>query len=389
MTVRARGRRLLLVALLALAAIYVVWLGVNVVRFRPPGSTAQTSGRAVGPPYEVTGIYHVHTRFSDGRATPDEVAAVAARRSLDFVILTDHGSPNLKSLESQGRKGGVLVFAGSELSVSRGHLVGLDFAPPARPFSQNADLAIREIAADGGFSIIAHPYSKTPWTWGGEAASSGIEIINCDAEAHLNYLRFFPYLPAFLVKPELVLLKSLSRPVETLRKWDSLAARRAVTGYFGADAHMFYDAVFGCLRLHVLLPEPLAPGFERARAQVFGALRRGEFYNAVDGAAAAGGFRYWAEAGGTARPMGSTIMWDGASPVKLTVRASFPFAIETRLIRDGEVIERATGAGGGPELSYAARRPGVYRVEVYLRAWSPLAADCPWIVSNPIFIRRS
>jgi hypothetical protein len=384
MTKRARGKRLL-AALIGLIAIYVVWLGISVVRFRPPSAPVAATARVEGPPYEVTGVYHIHTRFSDGHATPEEVAAVAARRSLDFVILTDHGSPNLSSLESQGRKNGVSVLAGSELSVSRGHLVALDFVPPARAFSQNADLAIREIAADGGFSVVAHPYSETPWTWGGEAVASGIEVINCDAAVKLNYLRLLPYLPAFLVKPEFVMLKSLSRPENSLRKWDSLAARQTVHGYFAADAHMFYSAVFGCLSLHVLLREPLKPGFEEARSQVFGALRRGEFYNAVDGAAAAGGFRYWAEAGGEARPMGGAIVWDGASLVKLNIRAPFPFAVETRLVRDGEVIERA----GGGELTYAARRAGVYRVEVYLRISSPLAADCPWIVSNPIFIRRS
>jgi hypothetical protein len=384
MTNRARGKRLLTI-LIALVALYVVWLGINVVRFRPPSASVAATARVEGPPYEVTGVYHIHTRFSDGHATPEEVAAVAARRSLDFVILTDHGSPNLRSLESQGRKNGVFVLAGSELSVSRGHLVALDFVPPARPFSQNADQAIWEIAAGGGFSVVAHPFSRTPWTWGGEAVASGIEVINCDAAVKLNYMRFLPYVPAFLVKPELVMLKSLSRPVETLRKWDSLAERQTVYGYFAADAHMFYSAVFGCFRLHVLLREPLATWFEEARSQVFGALRRGEFYNAVDGAAAAGGFRYWAEAGGVTRPMGSTIMWDGASPVKLNIRTAFPFAVETRLIRDGEMLGRA----GGAEFYYAPDRAGVYRVEVYLRTSSPLAADCPWIVSNPIFIRRS
>ena len=39
----------------------------------------------------VAGIAHVHSNRSDGRATPDEVAAAAARAGLKFVVFTDHG----------------------------------------------------------------------------------------------------------------------------------------------------------------------------------------------------------------------------------------------------------------------------------------------------------
>ena len=384
MTDRRRGRRLL-AALILIVAAYCVWLGVTIVRFRPPRAASPAAGRAAGPPYEAVGVYHVHTKFSDGRATPDKIAAAAAGRQLDFVILTDHGNPNLESLAGQGWKRSVLMLAGSELSVSRGHLAALDFALPERPFPQNAGRAIHDVAAAGGFTVIAHPYSKTSWTWGEEAGFSGIEIVDSDSMVKRNYLRVLPYLPASIFRPELPVIRTLSRPVETLRKWDSLAAEQPVYGYFSVDAHMFYSAVFGCFRLHALLEEPLARDFGRARAQVFGALRAGRFYNAVEGAAPAGGFDFRAEAGGCQYPMGSRVEWDGPAAVKLEVRAPFAFAVETRLIRDGEVI----GRGEGAELSYGTDRPGAYRVEVYLKGRSPLAADFPWIVSNPIFIRRS
>ena len=155
-------------------------------------------------------------------------------------------------------------------------------------------------------------------------------------------------------------------------------------GYLSADAHFFYGAVFGCFGLHALLEEPPAPDFEAARTQVFGALRRGRFYGAVDGAAPAGGFEFSAEAGGERFPMGSRVPWNGGPSVKLVVRAPFTFGIAIRLLRDGRVIEE----GRGTELTFAADRPGVYRSEVYLRTRSPLADDFPWIVSNPIFLER-
>ena len=379
MTIRTRGRRLG-AAIIILFAAYALWLGVAILHYRPP--RAARSGR---PVHEVVGVYHVHTKFSDGHAAPEDIATAAAGRKLDFIILTDHGNPNRRSLESQGRKDGVLILAGSELSVSRGHLVALDFAPPERPFPQAAERAILEVAAQGGFTIVAHPYSKTSWTWGEGRGFSGIELADADSMVKRNWLRFLPYLPALPFRPTLPLLKALSRPVKPLGKWDSLAAGQRVYGYFSADAHLLYSVIFGCFQLHALLEEPLAQDFERSKEQVFGALRGGRFFNAVDGAAPAGGFEFSAETRGARFPMGSSVPWDGASAVRLDIRAPFTFPVETCLIRNGELIGRARDQ----ELSYTTNKPGVYRVEVYLRTRSPLAADFPWIVSNPIFLKRS
>ncbi len=386
MTTRRRRRRRI-AALIVIFGAYGLWLGVNVARFSPPLTVSPAVERAGGggPPYEVVGVYHVHTRFSDGHGTPEEIAAAAAGAKLDFVILTDHGNPNRASLASQGRKEGVLMLAGSELSVSRGHLVALDFAAPDRPFPQNAERAILAVAAEGGFSIIAHPYSKTSWTWGEEAGFSGIELADGDSMAKRNWLRVLPYLPALAFRPALPLLKALSRPVKPLEKWDSLAAERPVYGYFSADAHLLYSVVFSGFRLHVLLDEPLDQDFERAKTQLLDALREGRFYSAVEGAAPAGGFRFWAETEGTRSPMGRSMRWEGASRVRFEIRAPFAFPVETCLLRNGVLVGRSQDK----EISYATDKPGVYRVEVYLKVRSPLAADFPWIVSNPIFLKRS
>jgi hypothetical protein len=337
-----------------------------------------------GPPFEVQGVYHIHTTFSDGNSTPDKIAAIAARRSLDFIILTDHGNPNRDCLASQGRRRGILVLAGSELSVSRGHLVALDFGPRSQPFPQPAEQAVQEVAAAGGFTVVAHPFSKVSWTWGREAGFSGIEIIDNDSMLKKNYLRALPHLPTLFIRPEIVLLKTLERPEETLGKWDRLSMKNSLYAYFSADAHTFYSALFSCFHLHVLLDRPIAPDFLEARAQIFRALRQGSFYNAVDAARPASGFLYWAEAEGAKYPMGSRIHWSGSPAATLRVLSAFPFPSEIRLLRNGQTV----WSTGGPEVTYEASRAGVYRVEVYIRGWSPLASDVPWIVSNPIFLRE-
>jgi hypothetical protein len=380
MTLKPRTKRALFLGL-TIAALYSLWLAGQIVRFR-----SEQPGRpsGLGPPFEIKGVYHIHSNLSDGRKSPDKIAAVAAPQSLDFIILADHGNPNVASLAAQGRKGRLLVLAGSELSVSRGHLVALDFAPPTQPFSQNAEQAAAEVKASGGFSVIAHPFSKVRWSWGETPSCNALEIIDNDSMFKRNFVVALPYLPALLFKPRLYLLKTLERPAQSLRKWDELNGQRPVYGFFSADAHIFYAALLSCFRLHVFLEQPLAGEFETAKSQVFGALRLGRFYNAVDAARPAEGFHYWAEEGGEKFPMGITLPFRKASAVRLRASAPFPFAAETCLLRNGETIMRTKEK----ELSYSPDRPGAYRVEIYLQSWSPLAGDIPWIVSNPIFLRE-
>ncbi len=376
-TIRSR----LFFIVLVLLILYSAWLGWKIKEFT---RAEQKFPQPAGPPFEIVGVYHIHTSLSDGQKSPEKVARIAARQGLDFIILTDHGRPNRASLASQGWKNGTLVLAGSELSTNRGHLVGLGFDPPATSFSQNAEQAAREIESLGGFSVIAHPFSKTRWSWGKAMLYQGIEIIDSDTMAKKNLFSALPYLPALFIKPQLYLLKTLERPDEPLKKWDRLSADEPVAGYFSADAHLAYAALFSCLRLHILLDAPLTKSFDPARRQIFAALRQGKFYNAIDAARPAGGFRFWARGKESRSRLDGILPFDPLSPSILRVEAPFPFSFEIRLLRNGETLVLSKEK----ELTYTPDRPGVYRVEVYLRGRTPLDETIPWIVSNPIYFRE-
>ncbi len=375
------GKKRIIRTLLFLLCLYALWLGSILIRFRAPRDILRFKE---SPYFEVQGVYHIHTTHSDGTRTTGKVAAAAARQHLDFIILTDHGNPNRPSLAEQGWKEDVLVLAGSELSVSRGHMVALDFEMSRGTFAQDAELAAQQVKAEGGFLIIAHPYSKARWSWGGAIDPDGIEIVDSDSMIKRNFLSALPYLPVFPFSPRLFLLKTLERPVRTLRKWDELCAVRNVSGYFSADAHLTYGALFSCFRLHVLLGEPLAKPFDEAKDQIFSALRRGRFYSAVDAARPAGGFLFWAESGDTSFPMGSTLSFSATPRLRLRAEADFPQNVEMRLLRDGKTVLRTESR----EISTVPEEPGTYRIEVYLRGKTLLAEDFPWIVSNPIFWRE-
>lgn len=361
--------------ILAAAAVYLLWLTAGIVSYRqhevPDAGSAQ---------WELEGAYHIHTTLSDGFKDPEAVARIAVRSSLDFIILTDHGNPNREGHRVEGWRNGVLVLAGSELSTNRGHLVALGYRLPDGRFSSSAENASRQIRQLGGFTVIAHPYSKTHWTWGDPLSADGMEIFNADSMLKRNVMRWLPYLPAALVSPRFFILKTLAFPEQNIRKWNELSLQNQFCAYFSTDAHTFYGTLFDYLRIHVLLNEPLSAEFEKARQQVLASLKEGRFYNAVEAAAEADGFRFWAEIGGEKVLMGSRK--EAGEQMTLHVQTPFPFAAETLLLLDGRVV----GRSAEPEMTYPAERAGTYRVEVYLTERSPLSNRTPWIVSNPVFI---
>ncbi|MBS3819902.1 hypothetical protein KGY73_10425 [bacterium] len=367
--------------LLALAVVYGVWLGFHILQFEFYTLPESASLPEESP--EIKGVYHLHTKLSDGYKKPGQIARLASKASMDFIILTDHGNPNYGCLESEGWKEGVLVLAGSELSVNRGHLVGLGFDLPLTPLSRKAEEATYHLNSLGGFAIIAHPYSKTSWSWGEFIDYSGMEIINGDTMLRKKFYTWIPYLPALLIKPRLFLLRTLNPPLENLSKWDRLNQIHPLYGYYSSDAHILYGPLLSFVSLHIPLQKPLSSEFREARAQVYKSLKRGAFYNVVEAAAEARGFRFWAQKGEERQRMGSTLFFS-SSPVKLKIHAPFPFKQETHLIHNGETVLKSEKN----KVVFPAEQPGVYRVEVYLKEPTPMGERIPWILSNPIFLTK-
>ncbi|MCY4120695.1 MAG: hypothetical protein OXG72_07215, partial [Acidobacteria bacterium] len=87
------------------------------------------------PSAVLRGAFHVHSRWSDGSGTVDEIALAGAAAGLDFVILTDHGDGMTSRPPSY--RGGVLVIQGTEISTDGGHYVALEL--PAAPYPLGGD----------------------------------------------------------------------------------------------------------------------------------------------------------------------------------------------------------------------------------------------------------
>ena len=55
-------------------------------------SDGDSSGARPGEWLERTGALHIHSRYSDGTGTIEEILSAARGAGLDFVVLTDHDS---------------------------------------------------------------------------------------------------------------------------------------------------------------------------------------------------------------------------------------------------------------------------------------------------------
>jgi hypothetical protein len=371
-------KRKVLSFLLILVTVYLVWLAFHLVTFESYTTVPQKDSF-----FEVAGVFHIHSTFSDGKRSVEQIARCASEKSLNFIVITDHGSPNFESLRSEGWKEGVLVLCGSELSENRGHLVAVGFDTPSSLFSSTAEEAVHQVHGLGGFTVIAHPYSKVQWSWGPRVDYGGLEIISADSMFRQSLPLSLLYFPAFLINPKFAFLKVLSRPEKNLLKWDSLNETPPIFGYYSADAHLFYSALFSSLHVHIPLSRPLSKEFELAKRQVFNSLHTGNFYNAVEAAAQAKGFRFWAEQREKIFPMGSEI----EIQPQTTLHAAMPTGVEleARLLFNGTPVFRSfEGTWAYP----VTNGPGVYRVEVYLKERTPMTKDFPWILSNPLFLKE-
>jgi hypothetical protein len=340
---------------------------------------------------DVACVVHLHSVHSDGTGTVGQIAAAARRAGVDVVLLTDHDTLEARRRGEEGWHGPVLVCVGTEVSpAGRDHYLAFGLEREIDHRGLTSAQIVEAVARAGGFGFPAHPFSR-----GSERfRRPGIawRDLDCDGYTGLEVwsfvtdtaerLRSLREAAAFVAFPQRVVDHP---PRENLAEWDRLGARRRVVGIGGLDAHQLgvriagrvplrliaYRRSFSFLRTHALLERPFTGDAERDRDAVYGALRAGRCYLAMDRLAPAYGFTF--EGDGVA--MGEEVR---ARPLEL--RARLPRAADLELVRDGRSIARARGT----ELVRQVEKPGVYRIAATLPAHGRART---WILSNPIYLR--
>jgi hypothetical protein len=359
----------------AVALVLLAGAAVRVAMWRP----SSVAGQAPDDGFvRVPGIVHVHTTLSDGSGTPDDVIRAARAAGAKFVVITDHNNVDAKSVE--GYRDGVLVIAGSELSTTSGHILGLGIEDPTYRFSGDPLDALEDIRDLGGFPVAAHPmnpradFQFTGWDLPGPW---GVELVNGDSEWRTAGWRSLLTPALYGVNRRYALLQLLNSPGPMLTRWDQLLADRDVAGVAGTDAHggfLSYESLFSVMRNYVVLTAPLTGRFDEDRRAVLDALRHGHSYVGIDGLADAGGFSFVAEAPGHRWTMGDTVA--PVAALRLKAGGRVPAGSRVVLVRDGTLMTETQGA-----LDVAVPGAGVYRTEVHVDG-----ALVPWILSNPIYI---
>jgi len=337
--------------------------------------------------HDLACVVHLHSTYSDGTGTVKQIARAGRRAGADVVLLTDHDTLAAKRNGEEGWYGNVLLLVGEEVSPRRrNHYLAFGIDEEIDHSELDGAGICRAVRAAGGFGFAAHPFSEGSKRFKRAGPGMPFDALDCEALGGIELWSFVtdtgesiasvPQMLRFLIAPG----RALDGPPErNIRAWDELCRTRRVVAIGGIDAHQFgkrigpfvplrimaYHRSFRHIRTHVLCEGP------PDREQVFGALREGRCYIAVDSIAPARGFRFEADD----LPMGAEAP---AGRRRLTVAT--PTDARLRLLRDGGEIAGAAGR----TLEAEVDQPGVYRAEALRHKHG---RERTWILSNPIYLR--
>ena len=350
------------------------------------------------------GAFHVHSRWSDGSGTVDEIALAGAAAGLDFVILTDHG--NGMTGRPPSYRGGVLVVQGTEIGTDGGHYVALGLPAAPYPLGGDARGVVEDVRRLGGFGVIAHPTSpRAPLAWSDWSLRvDGVEWLNGDSQwrddGPAELLRA---VAGYWFRAPESLASLLARPERALERWDTLAAERPVVGLGATDAHARlalgtdddgygggvevefpgYEETFRAFAIRVELDRPLTGAPHADAANLVAQVRAGRVYTAIDALASPVRFAYRGRtSNGRIVRMGERALPQAG--LTLTATVAGPPEATLRLLRNGRPVARQAGRTLEFPVDLDAR-PAAYRVEVTLPR-APGRPPVPWIVSNPIYV---
>ncbi len=330
--------------------------------------------------HEYIGVIHIHTDCSDGTGNFAQVVKAGKAAGIDFLVITDHDTLQLK--EKEGWHGEVMVMVGEEISPDEAHYLALDIREEI-DFHQfaNPQAYIDKVNQQGGFGFVTHPFHKgnkmllvPPHPWEDfylYRDFQGIEIwslmYDWIKKVHLFNLPFHFLFPT----------RGLRGPSEKiLGLWDTLCQKRKVVGIAGLDIHgnkflpvsiSSYTFAFKTLRTHVWCEE-LRGEFPRDKEKIYQALKEGHSFFALDRIGDARGFQIFTEEGnlpGDRIELASARRLYFTSPIKALFR----------LVRNGETEKEMEDSKGEIEL----KKKGVYRLEGYLK-------NKPWLFTNPFWI---
>jgi len=345
---------------------------------------------------------HMHTPYSDGNSSHQEIAQAAMNAGLDVVIVTDHNvwvnGPE-DYYEEDGKR--VLLLVGEEVhdqarDPQKNHLLIFGAEQELAHLGNEPQNLLDGVQEAGGLAFIAHPVDPSSDTFGEPDLSwvdwdvrgyTGIELWNAMSEFKSLLTGKLPAI-YYAFNP-----KSVAHgPFEqTLELWDELLnSGRRVVAVGGSDAHAMigrmgpfrrvlfpYEFHFQSINTHIQTTEPLSGDVDIDKRLVLAALKRGQAFIGYDLPAPTKGFNFRAQGLNSKVSMGGEI----SSKNGVTLQIRLPLRTECHLLKDGEIIKTWDDRDSCTQIT---TKPGVYRVEVYIEYRGKRRG---WIFSNPIYVR--
>jgi hypothetical protein len=352
--------------------------------------------------HEIVLNLHMHTRYSDGFGTHQDIAEAALQAGVDAVIVTDH-NVLVKGPEGYYRNGDrrVLMLVGEEIHdrtrvPQKNHLLVFGGDRELAPLSPHPQRLLDGVQDIRGLAFLAHPVEyaapviREPdlsWVDWDVRGFTGIELWNAMTEFK-SLVRTREHGLFYALNPQLVARGPFPA---SLKKWDDLLSEgKRVVAIGGSDAHAFplvlgplkravfpYAFHFKAINTHILLPQPLSWDAENDRGMVLEALRQGRAFIGYDLIAPTRGFRFTAQGWAGRAWMGEEVSAHNG----VTLQIRLPDKGECRLIKDGQLLKDWSAR---EHCTHITSEPGVYRAEVY-RSYRGRRRG--WIFSNPIYVR--
>lgn len=379
--------------------------------------------------HEYLGVVHSHSHLSHDCEVPfEEILAVLQQTGRDFICLSDHWHEGKADFRAQwrGLYNGKLFIPGYEMKEGLMGF-GVNSGVVLSNSVDGATLA-RQIVTNGGVIFYAHPEVPRDWD---RPEVSGMEIYNTHADFKDGRLSLAALIPELCLNlrayPEQVVRLIFDAPVDNLRRWDAMNARRPFAGIAGNDCHQNtgfrgFVTAEGKLRIEDTSPKtlgeyqlnsltrwllgvsfgPLDPGRRLFQVQldpyarmsryvtthvltkelnernILGALKQGRSFVAFDLIAESRGFTWLAKG-----PEGQVVMGEAMtySP-GVRLQAAAPLPCRFTVIRDGETVQHQEGR----TMEYTPDKAGKYRVEAELRIRDRWV---PWVYANPIWLKEA
>ena len=339
------------------------------------------------------GAIHIHSIYSDGTGTIEEIARAAKKARLSWIIISDHNRLEGK----EGIYDGISVIIGEEISPeNENHYIALDIKTTISPDMPPKEF-IKEVKKQGGFGFIAHPdgkisrknsYRALRWKDWSIKDFGGLEIWNYMSNwaDHYNQKNFLNEIKAFLLRN-----RALSGPTKNVLKWwDDLnnETDKIIPAIGGLDVHAFnikkmgitvkifpYHDTFGTIVNNIYLDNPMPKDFKSQRKLILESIKSGRNLIANKKCSVFGKCKsnpvFYIQNKDKKAYAGESINIDNETKIIV----SLPTKADIKISHNGKIILKKKTK----KLELDKIKEGKYRLEVYYKGR-------PWAFSNPIIV---